>query len=102
MPEMKPGHRQGRAAAPVKYPVTNSVKNKENKLMADQVFDTQETTESNRKAEKLLRVGIAAHDLKQCPCDLSDGGLGYCYAGQWLEGVIDSEQVLFDLADDKD
>ena len=63
--------------------------------------DTQEMilTESDRKAESFLRIGISEHYLQECNCNLVGDGYGYCYASQWLEGVIESEQVLRDLLD---
>lgn len=61
--------------------------------------DTQEMiqTEADRKVEAILRMGIAEHYLNECQCDLTDGGFGFCYAAQWLEGVTESEDVLRDL-----
>jgi len=54
-----------------------------------------------RKLEKiaydLLKEQIEEHCKGKCNCDLQEGGYGLCYAGQWLEGVIDSLQVIKDL-----
>ena len=63
--------------------------------------DTQDmiATEDDRKAEMFLRIKISEHYLQDCQCDLNDDGFGYCYAAQWLEGVIESAQVLRDFSD---
>jgi len=49
------------------------------------------------KAFDLLRDGLSKHASNKCTCDLTDGGQGLCYAAQWLESVITSEQVIKDL-----
>ena len=48
-------------------------------------------------AGDLLREQIEEHEQGKCNCDLTDEGYGLCYAGQWLEGCITSEQVVSDL-----
>lgn len=45
----------------------------------------------------LLKKQIEEHDEGRCSCDLTDGGYGLCFAGQWLESMIDSLQVIEDL-----
>jgi len=51
-----------------------------------------------RIVENLLQEGIKAHRQGKCRCDLTEGGQGLCYAGQWLENIISSEQVIKDLS----
>jgi len=48
-------------------------------------------------AYSLLKESIKRHDENKCECDLTEGGSGLCYACQWLEGIIDSSQVIKDL-----
>ena len=45
----------------------------------------------------LLKGQIEEHHEGKCGCDLRDGGYGLCLAGQWLESMIDSLQVIEDL-----
>lgn len=45
-------------------------------------------------AENLLEDAIEEHNEGKCKCDLTESGYGLCYAGQWLEGVITSKQVV--------
>jgi len=49
------------------------------------------------RAYNLLKEQIEEHSEERCKCDLTDGGYGLCYAGQWLEGIISSSQVIRDL-----
>lgn len=49
-------------------------------------------------AEELLKDGIKEHDEGKCKCDLTDGGYGLCYAGQFLEGLITVDDVIQDLS----
>ncbi|PIU51041.1 hypothetical protein COS91_06575 [Candidatus Desantisbacteria bacterium CG07_land_8_20_14_0_80_39_15] len=51
----------------------------------------------NAKASDLLNDGIRSHNAGRCKCDLTEGGYGLCYAGQWLAGVITNQQVINDL-----
>lgn len=44
----------------------------------------------------LLCEEIEKHNKGKCRCDLTEGGYGLCYAAQWLEGIVTSEQVLKD------
>lgn len=53
--------------------------------------------EEEKRARNLLKEQIEEHNEGKCRCDLTDGGYGLCYAGQWLEGVISSSQVIRDL-----
>jgi len=54
-------------------------------------------TNKDRIAYNLLKDQIKEHAKSKCKCDLIEGGNGFCYAGQWLEGIIDSSQVIKDL-----
>jgi len=49
------------------------------------------------KVRNLLKEQIKEHNEGNCKCDLTNGGYGLCYAGQWLEGVVSSSQVVRDL-----
>ena len=49
------------------------------------------------RAHNLLKEQIKEHDEGKCKCDLTEGGYGLCYAGQWLESMISSSQVIRDL-----
>jgi len=51
------------------------------------------------KAYNLLKEQIKEHDEGKCRCDLTEGGYGLCYAGQFLESVITASQVLKDLGE---
>lgn len=53
------------------------------------------------KAQLLLKEQISLHDKGKCACELTCGGYGLCYAGQLLEGVISSSQVIKLLGDKK-
>jgi len=48
-------------------------------------------------ARELLRNKLIDHELKTCDCDLKDHGFGFCYAQQWLEGIISSKMVIQDF-----
>lgn len=48
-------------------------------------------------AKRLLRDDIKEHDEGKCKCDLTEGGYGLCYAGQFLESVITAAMVIQDL-----
>lgn len=52
-------------------------------------------------AYNLLKKQIKDHEEGRCNCDLTEGGYGLCMAGQWLEGVISSEQVIKDLGGER-
>jgi len=45
----------------------------------------------------LLKKQIDEHYEGKCSCDFRDGGYGFCFAGQCLEGAINSLQVIEDL-----
>ena len=45
----------------------------------------------------LLKRQIEEHHEEKCSCDLRDGGYGLCFAGQCLEGRVNSLQVIEDL-----
>jgi len=47
--------------------------------------------------EAILDDDIVKHEHEQCNCDLTDDGYGLCFAGQYVERIITSEQVLQDL-----
>lgn len=49
------------------------------------------------QAESLLDERIELHLTGKCNCDTGEGGVGLCYAGQWLEGKIADKQVVEDL-----
>jgi len=53
---------------------------------------------TTRKVFELLQDQIKDHEAGKCNCNLTDGGYGLCYAGQFLEGIISPEDVLKDLA----
>lgn len=44
--------------------------------------------------QELLKEFLDDHELGECPCDLTDGGYGLCFAGQWSDGVIDNAEVI--------
>ena len=52
---------------------------------------------TKERARNLLKEQTKEHDKGKCNCDLTEGGYGLCYAGQYLEGVISSSQVIKDL-----
>ena len=49
---------------------------------------------SDEIACDLLKEQIEEHYEGKCSCDFTDGGYGLCFAGQWLEGCISSEEVV--------
>ena len=49
----------------------------------------------------LLKEQIKKHEDGKCECDLTEGGYGLCLAGQWLESVINSNQIIKDLEEMK-
>ena len=51
----------------------------------------------DERAYSLLKKQIEEHYKEKCSCDLRQGSYGLCYAGQWLESVIDSLRVIEDL-----
>ncbi len=42
----------------------------------------------------LLKEFLDDHERGECPCDLTDGGFGLCFAGQWEDNVIDDDEVI--------
>lgn len=67
----------------------------------DSAVIQSEVAEYERKTrivKNLLQGGIKAHRQGKCRCDLTEGGQGLCYAGQWLESIISNEQVIKDLS----
>ena len=48
-------------------------------------------------AELVLSENIYEHEHNLCSCDLTEGGYGLCFAGQYLEGCLSSENILEDL-----
>jgi hypothetical protein len=48
--------------------------------------------------ENELKNLIIKHDTGQCNCDLTDGGYGLCYAGQYVEGVLSVDDVISNMA----
>ena len=49
----------------------------------------------------LLKWMLDEHDAGECCCDLTDGGFGLCFAGQWSEGCIDNAEVIQTLAPER-
>lgn len=57
-------------------------------------------TGDDKLARKLLgEEEIKKHENGTCRCDLTNGGYGLCMAGQWLEGVTTSEDVIGELGE---
>ena len=50
--------------------------------------------EETARVLDLLKEFLDDHELGECPCDLSDGGYGLCFAGQWEDGIIDNKEVI--------
>ena len=49
----------------------------------------------------LLRWMLDEHDAGECCCDLTDGGFGLCFAGQWSDGCIGNAEVIRTLAPER-
>ncbi len=45
-------------------------------------------------AYDLLKEQVEEHYEGKCSCDLTDGGYGLCFVGQWLEDCISSQEVI--------
>lgn len=67
------------------------------KIRRYQPFSPQGSKDATTQVKTLLAPQITAHDSDNCKCDLTPGGYGLCYAGQWLEGCITDQDVLQDL-----
>lgn len=37
---------------------------------------------------------IEKHNRDECNCDLREGGNGYCWIGEWVEGCADADMLL--------
>ena len=44
-----------------------------------------------------FKPDIKSHEEGTCKCDLTDGGYGYCYVGQHLEGDFTSLDQLWEF-----
>jgi hypothetical protein len=43
---------------------------------------------------------LAEHDAEHCRCDLTNGGYGLCYIGQWQEGLRTSWEIIAEMSPD--
>lgn len=44
----------------------------------------------------ILDEEICEHEHDKCVCDLREGGVGLCFIGAWIKGLVTSEQVLIE------
>ena len=49
------------------------------------------------KKMEILEQLITEHNEEECNCDLTDGGMGLCLAGEYLESCRTLEDVLEDI-----
>ena len=50
----------------------------------------------------LLKWLLDEHEAGECCCcDLTDGGFGLCFAGQWSDGCISDAKVIETLAPER-
>lgn len=52
----------------------------------------------DEKIQKIIIADIESHFKNTCECDLSSGLYGLCYAGQWIEGCIDTKDYVENLS----
>ena len=43
---------------------------------------------------------IEDHIKERCRCDLTDGGYGFCYIGQWYEGCRNAWELIAEMEAD--
>jgi len=48
-------------------------------------------------AKLLLGEELSKHIKEKCECDLTEGGKGLCFAGQFTENIISEEDVIDEL-----
>lgn len=63
----------------------------------DYVFFYGECIERNNA--EYLNEKIKDHEEGKCNCDLTDGGMGLCVAGEFLESCRTLEDILEDIDD---